>query len=135
MQKRPLYVLASLLAATEPDLGRGALDRLKNGIRDRYNEDPIGTTTLTVLVFGALFYRAERGKNPRVKTIYDALEYVSTSLNVGYSKIFPETPQGKLLATALMTFGPAMAAGLMDHRRDDAVVNRLDRILAALESR
>jgi voltage-gated potassium channel len=135
MQKRPLYVLASLLAATEPDLGRGAVDRLKNGIRDRYAEDPIGTTALTVLVFGTLFYRAERGKNANVKSIYDALEYVSTSLSVGYSKIFPETPQGKLLATALMTFGPSMTAGLMDQRRDDAIVDRLDRILTALEAR
>jgi hypothetical protein len=136
MQKRPLYVLASLLAATEPDLGRGALDRLKNGLRDRYAEDPIGTTTMSVLVFSALFYRAERGKNANVKTIYDALEFVATSLSVGYSKIFPETPQGKLLATTLMTFGPSMTTGLMDKRRDDdAIVDRLDRILAALEAR
>jgi len=143
MQRRPLYVLASLLAATEPDLGRGALARLKAGVRERYTDDPIGTTAVTVLVFGALFYRAERGKNANVRSLYDALEYVSTSLSVGYSKIFPETREGKLLATALMTFGPSMAAGLMDEprrprldrERDDAVLARLDRILAALEAR
>jgi voltage-gated potassium channel len=134
MQKRPLYVLASLLAATEPDFGRGTLDRLKSGFRERYAADPIGTTALTVLVFGSLFYRAERGKNANVRTIYDALEFVSTSLSVGYSKIFPETPEGKLLATALMTFGPSMTAGALDTpSREDAITERLDRILAALE--
>lgn len=141
MQKRPLLVLAALAAATEPDFGRDALARLKTGIREKYADDPMGSTVTTVLVASWLFYRAERDHNPKVKSFYDALVYVSTNLSVGYSDIFAKTPAGKSIGTALMTFGPAMAAGLLEEpgaaKKSDAdtraVVERLDRILAVLE--
>jgi voltage-gated potassium channel len=146
MQKRPLLVLAALAAAADPDLGRGTVERLKNGIRDGYTKDPMGSTMATVLVASWLFYRAERGHNPKVTSFYDALVYISTSLSVGYSDIFAKTPAGKTIGSTLMTFGPAMAAGLFDEYRvpkgaaesnakDAAIVERLDRILAALEQR
>lgn len=142
MQKRPLLVLAALAAATEPDFGRDAIARLKGGIREKYADDPMGTTMTTVLVASWLFYRAERGHNPKVKTFYDALVYVATNLSVGYSDIFAKTPAGKTIGSALMTFGPAMAtraldepgAAKKDREETQAVVERLDRILAVLES-
>lgn len=144
---RPLLVLAALAAATEPDFGREALSRLKSGLRERYAEDPMGSTITTVLVASWLFYRAERVHNPKVQSFYDALVYVSTNLSVGYSDIFAKTSSGKAIGSALMTFGPAMAAGFLDDpdavRKSEArseaetraVVERLDRILAALEQR
>ena len=143
MNKRPLLALAALAAASEPDLGRDAIARLKSGLRERYAEDPIGSTLTTVLVASWLFYRAERGHNPKVATFYDALIYVSTNLSVGYSDIFAKTTAGKTIGSALMTFGPAMATGLLGEPNaakkteaaTNAVVERLDRILAALESR
>jgi voltage-gated potassium channel len=151
MQKRPLLVLAALAAAAEPDLGRATVERLKHGIRDGYTKDPMGSTVATVLVASWLFYRAERGHNPKVTSFYDALVYISTSLSVGYSDIFAKTPAGKTIGSTLMTFGPSMAAGLFDEyrvlkgvtatssdgapARDAAIVERLDRILAALEQR
>jgi hypothetical protein len=143
MQKRPLLVLAALAAATEPDFGRNAIEQLKGGVRDKYVEDPIGTTASTVLVASWLFYRAERGHNPKVKSFYDALVYVSTNLSVGYCDIFATTPAGKTIGSALMTLGPAMAAGLLDEPgkvkkaegESRAVTDRLDLILAALQSR
>lgn len=143
MQKRPLLVLAALAAATEPDFGRDAIQQLKGGLREKYVDDPMGSTVTTVLVASWLFYRAERGSNPKVNSFYDALVYVSTNLSVGYSDIFAKTPAGKTIGSALMTFGPAMAAGFLDEpgkikKGEDetrAVVDRLDRILAALESR
>lgn len=143
MQKRPLLVLAALAAAAEPDFGRAAIERLKDGLREKYSEDPIGSTVTTVLVASWLFYRAERGHNPKVQSFYDALIYVSTNLSVGYSDIFAKTPAGKTIGSTLMTFGPAMAAGLLDEpsaaKRGEAdtraVIDRLDRILAALEAR
>jgi hypothetical protein len=143
MQKRPLLVLAALAAATEPDLGQGTLARLKERVREKYTDDPLGTTLTTVLVASWLFYRAERGHNPKVTSFYDALVYVSTNLSVGYSDIFAKTPAGKSIGSTLMTFGPAMAAGLLDEpgaaKKSDAdsraVVERLDRILAVLEQR
>jgi voltage-gated potassium channel len=143
MQKRPLLILAALAAATEPDFGRAALERLKGGLRDKYTDDPMGSTVTTVIVASWLFYRAERGHNPKVNSFYDALVYISTSLSVGYSDIFAKTPAGKAIGSALMTVGPAMAAGFLDEpgkeRREEAeskaVIDRLDKILAALEAR
>lgn len=140
---RPLLVLAALAAATEPDFGKDALERLKTGLREKYTDDPMGTTVTTVLVASWLFYRAERGHNPKIRTFYDALVYVSTNLSVGYSDVFAKTPAGKTIGSALMTFGPAMAAGLLDEpgaaKKSDAetkaIIDRLDRILAALEQR
>ena len=92
-----------------------------------------------------------------MKSYYDALVYVSTNLSVGYSDIFARTPRGKAIGTALMTYGPAMAAKIFDPptvatapvpvpaparavgspaalagSRD--VLERLDRILAILEA-
>lgn len=141
MQKKPLMILAALAAATEPDLGRGALDRLKSGIREKYKDDPMGSTITMVVVASWLFYKAEHGQNEKVKSFYDALVYVSTNMSVGYSDIFAKTPGGKAVGTFLMTFGPAMTGGLMDEpnreeKEDEdakAVVDRLDRILAVLE--
>lgn len=143
MQKRPLLVLAALAAASEPDFGRDTLDHLKRGIRDRYSEDPIGSTLSTVLVASWLFYRAEQRHNPKVRSFYDALTYVTTHLSVGYSDVLPTTPAGKTIGSMLMTFGPAMTANLLDEpnaakNRDEetkAVLDRLDRILSVLEQR
>jgi voltage-gated potassium channel len=143
MQKRPLLVLAALAAATEPDFGRAVLEQLKGGLRAKYNENPMGSTVTTVLVASWLFYRAERGHNPKVNSYYDALVYVSTNMSVGYSDIFAKTPAGKSIGTALMTFGPAMTASIMEEPKKEgeididqrAIVDRLDRILTALEAR
>ena len=143
MQKKPLLILAALAAATEPDFGREAIEKAKTKIRDGYSADPMGTTVKTVLIASWLFYRAEKGHNPKVTSFYDALVYVSTCLSVGYSDIFAKTPMGKTLGTALMTFGPAMAARFMDEPNEKlareaearAVVDRLDKILAAIEAR
>ena len=76
----------------------------------------------------------------KVTSYYDALVYVSTNLSVGYSDIFAKTPAGKAIGSTLMTFGPAMAARFLDEPAAPegadtrAVVERLDRILAALEA-
>ncbi len=65
-------------------------------------ERPAQNTLILVGLGAVLFYQAERGVNPKVNTIYDALEYCSSSLSVGYTSIFPQTPIGKLVATLLM---------------------------------
>ncbi|MFO0736795.1 MAG: ion channel [Labilithrix sp.] len=143
MQKRPLLVLAALAAATEPDFGRDALSRLKDGFREKYKDDPMGVSISTVVVASWLFYKAEKDVNPKVTSYYDALVYVSTCLSVGYSDIFAKSSTGKALGSLLMTFGPAMAAGFLDEpgkpqkeeEHERAVVDRLDRILAALEAK
>lgn len=142
MQPRPLLVLAALAAATAPDLGRATLEDWKERIRARFEGDPMGTTVSTAIIGAYLFYRAEKGQNPKVTSYYDALVYVSTNLSVGYSDIFAKTPAGKAIGSAVMTYGPAMATRMLDRPKPDAapeptsrdVVERLDRILAALEA-
>jgi hypothetical protein len=149
-------MLAAIAAATSPDMGKGALDRWKGGVRDGFAKDPMGSVLAAVLGGAWLFYKAERGHNPKVKSYYDALVYVSTNLSVGYSDIFAKTPRGKAIGTALMTYGPAMAAKIFDTPTAPAaapapvdvpvpaaaaplagskeVLERLDRILAILEA-
>ncbi len=95
-------------------MGKGALDRFKGGVRDGFARDPMGSVLAAVLGGAWLFYKAERGHNPKVKSYYDALVYVSTNLSVGYSDIFAKTARGKAIGTAMMTYGPAMAAKIFD---------------------
>ena len=77
--------------------------------------------TLLILGLGALlFYQAERGHNPKVQTLYDALEYCSSSLSVGYTNIYPQTPVGKLVASLLMTYGPALTNGMLEGPKSPA---------------
>lgn len=142
MNTRPLLVLAALAAASEPDFGKDMVERAKRSLRSGYAKDPMGTTVSTVLLASLLFYRAERGHNPKVTTFHDALVYVSTNISVGYCDIFAVTPAGKSIGSALMTLGPSMAAKVLDPPAADgeevttrAVVERLDRILEALERR
>lgn len=135
-------VLAALAAAAEPDFGRDAVKKMKDGLREGFTNDPMGTTASTVLVASWLFYKAEKGHNPKVTSFYDALVYVSTCLSVGYSDIFAKTAAGKTIGTLLMTAGPAMATRFLDEpggpsneATNRAVVERLDKILEALERR
>ena len=87
-----------------------------------------------------------------MKSYYDALVYVSTNLSVGYADIFARTPRGKAIGSALMTYGPAMTAGIftppaapldpspapsamvVPAASSQAVLDKLDRILALLEA-
>ena len=71
-------------------------------------------TLVVVAASGLLFYRFERGINPKVNEIADALLYCSTCLSVGYADIHPVTRAGKLLGTLLMTYGPGLAAKSLD---------------------
>jgi len=61
-----------------------------------------------------VYYLSERGRNERVHTIWDALEFVSTCASVGYSNIFPNTPLGKLVASFTFLVGPAMTARALE---------------------
>jgi hypothetical protein len=126
-----------LLAALAPDL----LDEAKEWMRASAREDPADTVIWVTIVAAQLFFKAEVGHNPKVRTIEDAFAYVSTNLSVGYCDIFACTERGKQIATLLMMFGPAIAAKALDEteseRRETAreeaekheqLLARLDRI-------
>lgn len=87
---------------------------LKEQLRAAVLADPFDATVATVLGGALLFYVAEKGRNPKVRTYWDALVFVSTCLSVGYADVFARTPAGKAIASAVMTLGPAMSGALLD---------------------
>jgi hypothetical protein len=106
----------------------------------KLTEKPLQNAVALVALSSVLFYLAERGRNPKVRDIYDAMIYCSTNMSVGYSDIFAKTPLGKLVGTAVMTIGPAMAARTLDGPRSataadtqSQVLETLRQILAALK--
>lgn len=126
----------------------GDFGDLKVKLRNTLNADPIGSVLGTVILGSILFLEAEKGTNPKVTTFADALVFVSTSLSVGYSDIFPKTEKGKLIATALQTFGPSMTAQMLDPPHiassqvemqnlalQGQILDKLDAILSELKDR
>ena len=106
---------------------------------------PVATPAeeLTTLVTWAsmAFLWAEEGVNPAVRTYWDALHYIATSLSVGYANIFPVTAAGKAIGAAVMMVGPALSARVLegaprpgggDDDQSGAVATRLDAILVEL---
>jgi hypothetical protein len=91
-----------------------------------------------VALAAAIFYAAEEGENPGVKTYIDALHYIATSLSVGYANIFPVTQMGKLIGAVVQMVGPALSARALDSgaasapQSDPALLARLDAILEEL---
>jgi hypothetical protein len=106
---------------------------------DRYSaklaERPAQNTLMILGAAALVFYQAERQANPKVRTIYDALEYCSSSLSVGYTNIFPQTPLGKLIGSLLMTYGPALTGAMLEGPKRPAAADAAtqDKILATLE--
>ncbi|HYV66152.1 MAG TPA: ion channel [Myxococcales bacterium] len=67
-----------------------------------------------VCAASALFLCAEEGHNPSVRTFWDALHYVSTSLSVGYANIYPVTQAGKAIGAVVQMVGPALSSRALD---------------------
>jgi hypothetical protein len=101
-------------------------------------DQPCQNTVTFATAAAVLFYIAERGHNPKVNDIYDALVYCTTNLSVGYSDIFARTPAGKLIGSALMTLGPAMSGRALDGPKPSVdpqqeILSTLQQILARLQ--
>jgi len=151
MNERALITLGLLSACTLPSGPSSVMTRLHEKMRDYQAREPANAILLTVLASAAAFYVAERGRNPKVQSFYDALVYAATNLSVGYSDIFAKTPGGKAIGALLMTYGPALATRALDppgapapaapmpltNRIDDLdpILARLDAILAELRAR
>jgi hypothetical protein len=105
---------------------RGATPLTLRALEDRFREaarsDPLNA--LLSLVGGAsvLFYWAERGKNPKVRTLTDAVLFITTCLSVGYADVFAKTETGKAIAAFVMTLGPAMSSAALDEGKRTAPV-------------
>jgi hypothetical protein len=114
MNERKLLALGVLLGAGSGKPPQEWLQSAHAYAREKQAEDPMNAIVCTVLLGAAAFYAVERGQNPKVASYYDALLYVSTNLSVGYSDIFAKTETGKAIGSALMTYGPALAARVFD---------------------
>jgi voltage-gated potassium channel len=154
MNERALLTLGLLFAATTREGPGKALSNLHQKMRDYQAREPANAIVLTVLGAAAAFYVAERGKNPKVTSFYDALVYAATNMSVGYSDIFAKTAGGKAVGSLLMTYGPALATRALDapgpsaapapahvpvaqfdEAAVDRIVARLDSILNELRAR
>lgn len=105
-----------------------------------FTNSPARNALALVAISSLAFYQAEKGQNPKVLDIFDAMVYCSTCLSVGYGDIFARTPIGKTIGTLLMTMGPAAANKFMDGPRaheDDTqkeILSTLQQILRRLET-
>jgi len=113
------------------------LDKWAAQLRD----NPCRNTLAVAAASSLVFFAAERGRNPKVNDIYDALVYCTTCLSVGYADIFAKTPIGKVLGSVLMTLGPALSNSALDgpgaHRHDqtqEEMLATLKQILAKLQA-
>lgn len=137
----PLATVA-LAAAASNGLGSSYGD-LKRSFREMVAHDPMDAVIVTVLGGSYLFYVAEKDVNPKVKTYWDALVFISTCLSVGYADIFARTPAGQAIATAVMTIGPKLSGSFFDapaaEQKPDPTMEKiattLDAILAELRSK
>jgi voltage-gated potassium channel len=114
MNERTLLALGLLLGVGSGKPPEQWLGSAHQYLRDKQAQDPMQAVVYTVLLGAAAFYAAEREHNPKINSFYDALTYVSTNLSVGYSDIFAKTEAGKAIGSALMAYGPALAARAFD---------------------
>lgn len=106
-------IARGLLSASGPggDLSYGVL---KRGFREAMVRDPLDSLAVVVLGGSYLFYLAEKGRNPKCESFWDALVFITTSLSVGYDDVFARTDAGKAIASFVMTFGPALSGIALD---------------------
>ncbi|APR84633.1 Hypothetical protein A7982_09982 [Minicystis rosea] len=104
-------IARGLLGQQGGDLGWSTV---KRGAREAMLRDPLDSLAATVLGGSYLFYLAEKGKNPKVASFWDALVFITTSLSVGYDDVFARTDAGKAIASFVMTFGPTLSSRALD---------------------
>jgi hypothetical protein len=113
-------------------------DQLAHTVRN----NPMEALAALLIGSAVLFHAVESRVNPKVRTFWDALYFISTCASVGYSDIFARTETGKAIASLVMTMGPALCAEVFDRPEPQpaptqqpelqAVIERLDAILAEL---
>ncbi len=143
----PLYVFTGIssdrVAGALRDLLKQRGD-LQNDLLERLTRHPIESLAGFLLSASVAFYLAERHVNPKINTFIDAVYYISTCLSVGYADIFAQTQSGKLIATLVMTVGPALTGNALDQpgqatpasiAGQEQMIQRLDAILEELKKR
>jgi len=128
-----------MLAQTGGDLSYGTM---KRGFREAMHRDPFDSLAVVVLGGSYLFYLAEKGKNPKCESYWDALLFITTCLSVGYADVFAKTDAGKAIASFVMTIGPALSGAMLDPpggeeareiKMQKAILAKLEAILEELQ--
>ncbi len=114
--ERVVLALLAGLAATAGSKAGGAstYEAWKRELKTAVSSDPFDVTMVTVFGGAFLFYVAEKDYNPKVRSYFDALVFISTCLSVGYADVFARTPAGKAIASAVMTIGPALSGAIFE---------------------
>jgi len=94
----------------------GEWSSAKEAVRSTVMRDPMDTVLATLTGATTLFYLAERGVNPRVKSPADALVFISSCLSASCSNVVATTTAGKAIASTVMTMGPSITAQLLAPR-------------------
>lgn len=119
-QDNSIDMLKTWLGVSLPELKQGIEQLLtrksaiQNTLINLNHQYPLDTAAGFLAITTWAFYRAEQGVNPKITTLVDAYYYISTCASVGYADIFPVTQQGKTIASLVMTFGPALAARILN---------------------
>ncbi len=83
-------------------------DAAETQILNWAERNPLDANLEFLSVTSLAFYAAEKDENPKIKTLVDAIYYISTCLSVGYADIFPVTQSGRAIASLVMLVGPAI---------------------------
>lgn len=148
MNERALLGLSVLLAIGSGRSGKQLLNEVPEKLRSLHARGPMPAALAAVASAAMAYYAAERSRNPKLSSLYDALLYASAKVSGGSAGGEPVTPAGKLIASALMTLGPALAAEALrapaasaakpvagDPAALDQVVQKLELILQELRTR
>jgi hypothetical protein len=139
-----LYVFTGISSAQVIKVLSTALNKrgdVEAQVAEWLTHQPLESLGGFLLSTSAAFYLAERGVNPKIQTFVDALYYIGTCLSVGYADIFAQTQTGKLIATLVMTLGPALTGNALDPpgrlppasaQGQELMLARLDAILEEL---
>ena len=131
------------IASRLPELMAYLSDKLSvEDLSAKLGEEPARNTLAMVGLCTVAFYVAERDHNDKVDDVWDAMEYCTSALSVGYTDVYPQTPMGKIVASILMTFGPSMVSRVTapaepppDDAMQQEMLTTLRAILAELQKR
>lgn len=113
---------------------------MEHALLTQLSGNPFESLCLLIGAGAAVFYWAEAEANDKVNDYWDALQYVSTCLSVGYANIFPVTPVGKIVGALVMMVGPALSSRALDTAEtgtaaasQQALLAKLDEVIAELK--
>lgn len=127
----------STIADPGPQGSRVGLEEWASRLRGQ----PMRNTLALLSLCSCIFYKAEKGKNPKVNDFWDAILYCSTCAAAGHGDISAHTPAGKAIGSLLFTVGPALTSKVLDgHKSGESqelqrqTLTTLQQILAELQA-